>query len=86
MWRAVFLAVGIYLCILGVECLGVEKIVLKKRQAVPAAVDDSTLVPSKPATPPQINIVPPDYAPWSLMATGAVVMIYSFSIPSRLKR
>jgi len=86
MWRAIFLAIGIYLCILGVECLGVKQIILKKRQKAPVAVDDSTLLPSEPAPPPQINIVPPDYAPWSLMATGSVVMIYSFSLPSRLKK
>ena len=78
MWRAIFLAIGIYLFILGVECLGVEKVILKKRQKAPVQADNSTFLSFEPAPAPQINIVPPDYAPWSLMATGAIVFIYSF--------
>ena len=35
MWRALFLAVGIYLVILGVECLGVEHVTLKIHDAPP---------------------------------------------------
>jgi len=27
---------------------------------------------------------PPDWAPWSLMSAGAVIMLYSFSIPKRM--
>ena len=29
MWRAFFLAIGVFLVILGVECLGVERVSLK---------------------------------------------------------
>ena len=29
-------------------------------------------------------IVPPDWAPWSLISTGAVIMLYSFSLPKKL--
>jgi hypothetical protein len=28
---------------------------------------------------------PPDWAPWSLVSTGAVVMLYSFTLPKKLK-
>jgi hypothetical protein len=31
------------------------------------------------------DVVPPDWAPWSLMSTGAVVMLYSFTLPKKLK-
>jgi hypothetical protein len=30
------------------------------------------------------ELTPPDWAPWSLMATGAVVIIYSFTVPKRV--
>ena len=29
-------------------------------------------------------VTPPDWAPWSLMAGGAVVVLYSFTIPRRV--
>jgi hypothetical protein len=31
------------------------------------------------------DVTPPDWAPWSLMSTGAVVMLYSFTLPKKLK-
>jgi hypothetical protein len=30
------------------------------------------------------EISPPDWAPWTLLAGGAVVMLYSFTIPQRV--
>jgi hypothetical protein len=30
------------------------------------------------------EIVPPDWTPWSLMSTGAVVMLYSYTLPKKL--
>ncbi len=70
MWRSLFLAVGAYCCLLGVEALGLEKAVLKR----PEATSGSALK----------EIVPPEWAPWSLMASGAVVVLYSFTIPKRV--
>jgi hypothetical protein len=70
MWRSFFLAIGAYSCLLGVEALTIEKAVLK--------VD-----PSNTQTALR-EIVPPDWAPWSMLATGAVVMLYSFTIPQRV--
>ena len=32
---------------------------------------------------PTREINPPDWAPWSLISAGAVVIIYSFTIPKR---
>ena len=71
MWRSLFLAVGAYCCLLGVEALGLEKAVLKRSELA-----------SAPAA--QKVIVPPEWAPWSLMASGAVVVLYSFTIPKRV--
>ena len=70
MWRSFFLALGAYCCLLGVEALALDKAVLK--------VDSS----SGPTA--MREVVPPDWAPWSLLAGGAVVMLYSFTIPQRV--
>ncbi len=71
MWRSFFLAIGAYCCLLGVEALAVEKAVLK----------------SDPINKPQNawrEVSPPDWAAWSMLAGGAVVMLYSFTIPQRV--
>ena len=73
MWRSLFLALGAYTCLLGVEALALEKAVLKKP------------VEGQPRTYVEEDFVPPDWAPWSLMGAGAVVVLYSFSIPRRAK-
>ena len=71
MWRSLFLALGAYTCLLGVEALAIEKAVIKK--------------PTDGRKPliTREEVVPPDWAPWSLMGTGAVVVLYSFTIPRR---
>jgi hypothetical protein len=28
--------------------------------------------------------MPPDWAPWGLLGTGAVVVLYSFSVPQKI--
>jgi hypothetical protein len=81
MVRAVFLAIGICVMILGAECLGVQKIILKKREA-PAA--QKTLLEEGPTIGPNKTITPTDWAPWTLLGAGAIVCIYSYTIPIRL--
>ena len=81
MWRALFLAIGIYVMLVGVECLGVETVTLKKHEAPPAPVSPFDTEPKVGAL---MVITPPSWAPWSLMATGAVVCLYSFTIPRRV--
>ncbi len=70
MFRSLFLALGVYSCLLGVEALAIDQAVLKKPEGQPTAQ--------------QKVIAPPDWAPWSLLGAGAVVVIYSFTIPKRL--
>lgn len=72
MWRAFFLAVGAYCCLLGVEALAVDEAVLKPKTRNGEVVAESR------------KIDPPEWAPWSLMAGGAVVVLYSFTIPRRV--
>ncbi len=81
MWRSFFLAIGVYLCILGGQCLAVDKFVLKS--TTPAAHSDP-LTGSK--APPHREVSPPEWAPWSLLSTGAVVCLYSFSLPKRMHK
>lgn len=76
MWRSFFLAVGVMLCILGVECLGVQEVVVKVRNSPK---------PEAAVSSPTRKIVPPEYAPWSLMGLGAVVMIYAYDLPRRMQ-
>ncbi len=73
MWRAFFLAAGIYCCILGAECLAIDRAIL-----VTKAEDHNVEAEHR-------EILPPAWAPWSLISAGAVVVLYSFTIPRRAK-
>ncbi len=78
MWRSIFLALGIVLCILGAECLIMEKAVLANDNPPPAQQTASLFLAAP--TPTSREIKPPDWAPWTLMSCGAVVILYSYSI------
>jgi hypothetical protein len=78
MWRALFIALGFFCCLLGVECLLIEKAVLYDREADESVYGSTKLGRAR-------EVVPPDWAPWSLMSAGAVTMLYSFTIPKRVK-
>lgn len=69
MWRSFFLAIGAYCCLLGVEALALERAVLKNTSTSFQATQE---------------VIPPDWAPWSLLGTGAVVVLYSFTVPQRV--
>jgi hypothetical protein len=77
MWRSIFLALGIVLCTLGAECLVMEKAVLASDKPLAQATSSLFL-----STSAQVDneIKPPDWAPWTLMSLGAVVILYSYSI------
>jgi hypothetical protein len=68
MFRSLVLACGAYCCLLGVEALAIERATLKQTDGAA----------------PQKVIVPPEWAPWSLMAGGAVTVLYTFTIPRRM--
>jgi hypothetical protein len=74
MWRSFFLAVGIFLCILGMESLAVDKAVL-------SGPSDASAVGAFQSSR---EFTPPEWAPWTLMSCGAVVLLYSFTIPRRM--
>ncbi len=77
MLRAFFLAMGISTCIYGAECLVVERFVLAA-DTKPVATQAGAFA-SPPAKPAR-EIKPPEWAPWSLLATGALVVLYSLAM------
>ena len=95
MIRAFTLALGISLCILGAECLVIEKAVMAQPQPsaqtdaeATAMAGNSASVFQQTAPPiqqaPQKVVEPPEWMPWSLLAAGAIIIIYSFTIPRRV--
>lgn len=83
MWRALFLAVGISLCILGAECLAVERFELAgEAPAAPPPSSPATLFGSPPAPimAPSREIVPAEWAPWSFLSAGTVIILYALTI------
>lgn len=76
MWRAIFLAVGITLCIVGAECLVVDHVVLAGEAP---STSPPGAVSAEMTGGPRI-VEPPEWAPWSLMSAGAVVILYSLTL------
>jgi hypothetical protein len=80
MWRAFFLAIGIYMCILGAECMTVEAFEMKGTPTNLDAAAPATLF-GGPATVTTGRIIrPPDWAPWSFLSTGTVIILYALTI------
>jgi hypothetical protein len=79
MWRALFWAIGVYAILLGAQCLVIDKAVLQARQ--PGQAQLGGLIPGR-----EVNreIVPPDWAPWTLISAGLITLIYSFTLPKRV--
>ncbi|MDH3717547.1 MAG: hypothetical protein OES79_05440 [Planctomycetota bacterium] len=82
MWRALFLAIGMFICLIGLQCLVIEKAVFANF-AQPVQ-ETNTFGISEPAPRGRV-VVPPDWAPWAFLASGVVVILYSFTIPRRMR-
>ncbi len=78
MWRAFFLASGIFACILGAQCLVVDSFVMASEE--PTAQTPQSLFGVQPMAAPTKDYQPPEWAPWTLLSTGAVVVIYSMTL------
>jgi hypothetical protein len=100
MWRAFFLAFGINLCLLGAQCLVVEKAVLANhaQSANKAATAQNSGQPQsffqsvnyRTAQAFGSNLQqnqrvyePEAWLPWSLLASGAIVILYTHALPKR---
>jgi hypothetical protein len=68
MWRSLFLALGIFTLVLGLEALVIDSATFANHAE--AGVHD---------------LIPAEWAPWSLLSAGTVVILYSFTLPQKLK-
>ncbi len=85
MWRAFFSAVGIVLLILGLECLVIDQAVLASADRTDEysnQLQTVSLFGRSAATRLDSRPIfrPAEWIPWSLLATGAVTVLYSVSL------
>jgi len=93
MWRAIFLALGAGLLMLGLESLALDHAVLSedsflakaKEQTIAEPVFDeygfqvSERAVTAPPAASTRTISPPEWAPWSMLSSGLVIMLYSLA-------
>ncbi|MGD9719588.1 MAG: hypothetical protein AB7O59_00035 [Pirellulales bacterium] len=79
MLRSFFLAMGLTAFLLGLECLVIDRAVLFPRG------DSAAAAVAQEVAPTVREVAPPDWVPWSLLSGGAVVMLYSFTLPAKMK-
>jgi len=72
MWRSLFIAVGLYAVLLGVECLVIDKAILARRENAAAGAEQKV--------GRNREFIPPEWAPWSLMSCGAITVLYSINL------
>jgi len=82
MWRSVFLAIGVTFCILGLECLVVDEAVLADSFLASRA---SAAMDFYNPTADSQQIKTEEWMPWSFLATGAVIILYSITLPKRFQ-
>ncbi len=93
MWKALSLAIGITLIMVGVELFFVQELEVRKlRQAspetssAPGSLFQTASFGSQATADDQAPtrlIKPLDWMPWSLLAVGSIIVIYTFTIPGR---
>lgn len=84
MWRAFFFAAGAMLVIVGVECLVIDSATFSSEK-VESVQQASSLFEQPQAVSMRSNrtVRPPEWIPWSLIASGAVVILYALTLPAR---
>jgi hypothetical protein len=83
MWRSVFMAIGITLCIFGVECLFIDETVLAKPIASSPPAASASLGGGGGDAGRQIKTQ--EWMPWSFLGSGAVIILYTITIPRRFQ-
>lgn len=96
MWRSLFLALGIFSLILGAETLVVDKYLMADGQKLPRIIKGSqgqinspfqqagyqNYAGPAPRSPNRV-VQTKDWMPWSLLATGTIIVLYTYSLPLR---
>ena len=80
MWRSVAMAIGILVTLAGAQCLVVEKVqLIIQRPAETEYASPLAAVQNAVSRPEVIEI--PEWAPWSLLSVGVVMLLYSATMP-----
>jgi len=77
MIRAFFLALGLYMALVGVQCLVLDRALFISKP------DPKAATATDPNQPTLREWKPAEWMPFALLSGGAVVMIYTFTIPKR---
>lgn len=80
MWRALFMALAISICLLGLECMVVKQAILTSRAPAASSSYDASDSFAFAATPSKRTIQPADWHPWTLLSVGSVLMLYSLML------
>lgn len=84
MWRALVLAAGISLCILGAEFMVVDRMVLAETDSNGEATRDFSSPAlstwSSPIGSQRRVFIPPEWAPWGFLSGGAMLVLYGASL------
>jgi hypothetical protein len=75
MLRALFLGVGLFVLVLGLECMAID-------QATVINSQDSGAMSMSSST---VTVTPADWVPWTLFSAGAVTILYSYTLPQKFK-
>lgn len=78
MWRSLFLALGVASVFLGGEFLAINKATL----TMPAEenLEQRPFLNTVHETFHTRDFVPPEWAPWTLLSVGAVIVLYSSTV------
>jgi hypothetical protein len=82
MMRATFFSIGLFVTLWGVSLLFVDKIVLSSREESMRTQGFRGMFTQMTA-PRQKVYDPPEWAAFSLLAVGAVTMLYSVALPKK---
>lgn len=83
MWRSVALAIGILVTLAGAQCMVVEKmqLILQRPPETDFAASPLSAMQGAVSRPEVIEI--PEWAPWSLLSVGIVMLLYSATMPKQ---
>ena len=79
MWRSIFLAIGITLCIVGAECTVVDEAVVAKPVISRVLSSDASTVYPNP-------VEMKEWMPWSFLSAGVVIILYTITLPKRFNQ
>jgi len=80
MWRSLFIGIGIMTLIFGIECLLIDSATLYGAGDATAA---NFMDPSGAPSSSTRVWRPQEWFPWALLSTGAIIVLYSFTLPRR---